>query len=331
LTASPSQSGNRARKRKKNRTMEPLIPSSIEEIIADLVNLDKPLLNSRLAQLSNLNSEELRLLEKTWDSIELKQQRQIMHRLVELAEDNFELNFDDIFKGRLKDKDAEVQSTAIEGLWESEDTSLIDPLINLLEQHSSEKVQATAANALGKFALLAELRKLRPSHKSKISQALLTAINDKSKPLEVKRRALEAAAPLSLPQIKKAITEAYHSGNRQLKISALFAMGRSCSLSWLPILLKELTSVDAETRYEAAVACGELGEKEAVPYLIELVADPDIEVQLAAIKALGKIGAPEAKNCLEQCLDSPNEVIQQAAEQALYELEAGEDLLSFQF
>jgi len=310
--------------------MEPLIPLSIAEIIAELGNLDKPLLNSRLAQLSNLNSEELRLLEKTWDSIELKQQRQIMHRLVELAEDNIELNFDNIFKGRLKDKDAEVQSTAIEGLWESEETSLIDPLINLLAQHSSEKVQATAATALGKFALLAELRKLRPGHKAKISQALLTVINDKNKPLEVKRRALEAAAPLSLPQIKKAITEAYHSANRQLKISALFAMGRSCSLSWLPILLKELTSDDTEIRYEAAVACGELGEKEAIPYLIELVADPDIEVQLAAIKALGKISAPEAKSCLEQCLDNPNETIQQVAEQALYELEAGEDLLSFQ-
>jgi HEAT repeat protein len=76
-------------------------------------------------------------------------------------------------------------------------------------------------------------------------------------------------------------------------------------------------------RYEAAGACGELGEKEAVPYLIELVSDPDVEVQLAAIKALGKIGAPEAKVCLEQCLDNPNDIVRQAAEQALYELEGG--------
>jgi len=307
------------------------MPLPIDEIIASLSNPDEPLINSRLAQLSNLSAEELKLLDQAWETTEPKRRRQIIYRLAELTEDNFDLNFDAVFKSRLKDPDDEVRSTAIEGLWESEETSLIEPLINLLEQDSSEKVQAAAATALGKFALLAELKKLRPSHKSKISRALLTIINDKSKPLEVKRRALEAAAPLSLPQMKQAIMEAYDSGEPRLKISALFAMGRSCSHSWLPILLKELTSTDVEIRYEAAGACGELGEKEAVPYLIELVGDPDVEIQLAAIKALGKIGASEAKGCLEQCLDNPNKVVQQAAEQALYELEGGEEPLSFQF
>jgi HEAT repeat protein len=311
--------------------MEPPMSLPIEEIVASLSNPDKSLVNSSLAQLSSLSSEELKPLNEAWETIEPKRRRQIMHRLVELAEDNFELNFDSIFKGRLKDSDEEVRSAAIEGLWESEETSLIDLLINLLEEDSSEKVQAVAATALGKFALLAELRKLRSSHKSKISQALLTIINDESKPLEVKRRALEAAAPLSLPQMKQAITEAYNSSNPKLKISALFAMGRSCNRSWLPVLLKELTSIDAEIRYEAAGACGELGEKEAVPYLIELVGDHDLEVQLAAIKALGKIGASEAKGCLEQCLDNSNEAIHKAAEQALYELEGGEEPLSFRF
>ena len=302
----------------------------IEETIADLGNSDKPLLSSRLAELSNLNSEELALFEQAWAAIEPKRRRQIMYRLVELAEDNFELDFDSIFKSRLKDRDAEVRSKAIEGLWESEEASLIDPLIILLNQDSSEKVQATAATALGKFAMLAELKKLRPSHKSKVCQALLTVIDDKSKPIEVKCRALEAAAPLSLPQMKKAIVEAYQSSNPKLRTSALFAMGKSCNHSWLPILLKELASVDAEMRYEAAGACGELGEKEAAPYLLELISDPDVDVQLAAIQALGKIGGPEAKDCLERCLNNPSEIIQQAAEQALYQLEAGEEPLSFQ-
>jgi HEAT repeat protein len=301
----------------------------IEETIAHLGNSDKPLLNSKLAELSNLNSEELALFEQAWASIEPKRRGQIMYRLVELVEDNFELDFDEIFKGRLKDPDAEVRSKAIEGLWESEEASLIEPLIKLLEQDSSEKVQATAATALGKFAMLAELKKLRPSHKSKVCQALLAVIDDEDKPIEVKRRALEAAAPLSLPQMEKAIVKAYQSDEPQLRTSAIFAMGKSCNHSWLPILLKELASADAEIRYEAAGACGELGEKEAGPYLAELIADPDVDVQLAAIQALGKIGGPEAKDCLEQCLNNSSEVIQRAAEQALYELEAGEDPLSF--
>jgi HEAT repeat protein len=310
--------------------MEPAMPPSVEQTIAKLSNPDKQLLNSWLADLSSLNSAELKLFEQAWETIEPKRRRQIMYRLVELAEDNFELDFDNIFKGRLKDEDAEVRSKAIEGLWESEEASLIDPLIDLLEQDSSEKVQAAAATALGKFALLAELEKLRPSHKSKICRTLLTVINDKSKPLEVKRRALEAAAPLTLPQMKKTIAEAYQSRNHQLRISALFAMGKSCNPSWLPILLKELASADAEIRYEAAGACGELGEEEAASYLTELVNDPDIDVRLVAIQALGKIGGPEAKGCLEKCLSSSNEVIQEAAEQALRQLEAEEEPLFFE-
>jgi HEAT repeat protein len=303
----------------------------IADTIAHLGDSDKPLLNSKLAELSNLNSEELALFEEAWQTIESERQRQIMHRLVELAEGNFELDFDSIFKNRLTDQDAEVRSTAIEGLWESEEASLIDPLIKILKQDSSEKVQATAAIALGKFAMLAELKKLRPSHKSKLCQALLVVINDSSQPVEVHRRALEAAAPLSLPQMKEAIVKAYQSGEPKLKTSALFAMGKSCNHSWLPILLKELASVDAETRYEAAMACGELGEKEAVSYLAELITDYDVDVQLAAIQALGKIGGPEAKDCLEQCLNDSSEAVQQAALHALDELEAGEDPLSFRF
>ena len=305
------------------------MPLSIEETIAGLGNCDKPLLNSRLTQLSNLNSEELEFLRQAWAVIEPKRRRQIIYRLVELAEDNFELNFDSIFISCLKDQDAEVRSKAIGGLWESEEASLIAPLINLLEQDSSEKVQVAAAIALGKFAMLAELRKLRSCHTSRICQALLTVIDDRSKPIEVRRRALEAAAPLSQPQVKKAIMAAYQSRNPKFRASAIYAMGRNCDHSWLPMLLKELGNADAEIRYEAAGACGELGEEEAVPYLTELINDPDTDVQLVVIQALGKIGGSEAKECLKQCLNNPSEVILQAAEQTLYELEAEEDSFSF--
>ncbi len=311
--------------------MEPPTPLSIKETIADLGNSNQSLLSSRLVDLSNLNSEELRFLEQVWVEIEPERRRQIVYRLVELAEDNFELNFDSIFWNCLKDQDAEVRCKAIEGLWENEETSLIDPLINLLEQDSSERVQTAAATALGRFAMLAEHKKLRSCHASKVSQALLVALGDDSKPIEVKCHVLEAAAPLSLPRVKKAIREAYQSHNAKLRISAIYAMGKNCDGSWLSVLLKELASADAEIRYEAVGACSELGEEEAVPYLITLIDDPDTDVQLAAIQALGKIGGTGAKECLEQCLSNPSEAISQMAEQALQELKAGEDSLSSPF
>ena len=300
--------------------MEPGIPQPVDEIVNELAEDDRPLLNSRLTGLSNLSPEDLEVFKHAWEAIALERRRQIIHRLVELAEDNIMLNFDTILKHCLEDYDEEVKSQAIEGLWENEEPSLINPLVNLLEQDGSEKVQETAALALGKFAILAEHKKLRSNHTTTIQDALLGAINDKDKPAVVKRRALEAVAPFSLSQVRSAITRAYNSHDFQLRVSAIYAMGRNCDPSWLDILLKELTSNDTEARYEAVIACGELEDETAVPYLISLINDADIDVQMAAIQALGKIGGTKARKCLEQCLDNTSEVIRQTAEQALNEL-----------
>jgi len=305
------------------------MPSPFEETITDLASSDQPLPNSRLVNLSNLNSEEVKLFEQAWDKVKPEVQRKTVYQLAELAEDNVTLNFDSIFRYCLGDTDAEVRSKAIDGLWESEDASLINPLVELLEKDSSPEVQTAAATALGRFALLAESGKLRANYIPRVEQSLIAAIGVKTKSIEVRRCALEAVAPLGRPQVGKAIQEAYESHDAELKISALNAMGKNCDPSWLPILLQETNNPNAEMRYEAAKACGELGEEEAVPYLIELVNDPDTGVALASIQALGKIGGGEAKRYLEQCLDDPEDLVKQAAAQALDELEAEEDPFSF--
>jgi len=257
--------------------------------------------------------------------------RDIIKRLTELAEDNVELNFNPIFKHCLRDSDPEIRTLAMEGLWECEESSLINVFAGMLARDASEPVQAAAATALGRFCLLAELGKLRPEYKEKLAGAVLAVIDDTSHAPEVRRRALEAAAPLSVPAVKKAIGRFYASGDRQLKTSALFAMGRSCDPDWLPALLREMTGPEPELRYEAAVAAGELGEAPAVPYLIRLLDDADAEVALAAITALGRVSGPAARTTLKKLLDATDEAVRQAAQQALAEMESGEDLLSFQF
>ena len=158
---------------------------------------------------------------------------------------------------------------------------------------------------------------------------LLAAVRDKSKSDVVRRRVLEAASPICLPEVAESIMAAYRSADHKMKVSAIYAMGKNCDPAWLNILLTELESPDAEIRYEAAKACGELGEEESVPHLIKLAQESDIDIQLAAVQALGQIGGTEAKNYLEDCLDDPNELIQQAAEQALKEIEMGEEPFSF--
>jgi len=300
--------------------------SLINEVIADLTQNDGGPRASRLMDLSSLSAEDLRIFEQAWIGFEPEVRRQIMLQLVELADDNFELNFEPIFAVCLKDTDAEVRSMAIEGLRESEEPSLINPLVELLEQDSSEEVKAAAAAALSNFAMLGEFDKLRDCHRLTVMRTLLAAVVDESKSIEVRCRALEAVSPLSVQEVKQAIMLAYQSQYYQLKVSAVYAMGRNCDNSWLPILLRELASTDAEMRYRAIEACGELGEEEAVSYLFKLISSSDDEVVLPAIRVLGKIGGTEAREFLEQCLDSAEELISQAAKQALDELEAGEEL-----
>jgi HEAT repeat protein len=303
------------------------VPSNIRQVINDLVDINKPLINASLADLSNLNSEELSVLAQVWPRIDAERRRRTISRLVELAEENFELNFDNIFKNCLRDPDPEVRTKAIEGLWENEESTLIPPFIRMLNEDSSEAVQAAAAKALSKYAMLAELKKLGPSSSARVSQALLAILMDKTRPREVWRRALEAAAPLSLPEVKKAINEAYASNDPRLKNSAIYAMGRNCDTAWMPVLIKEMSSASPDTRYEAAGACGEICDEEAVPHLIKLTQDSDIEVQQAAISSLGKIGGVKAKQHLLKCLKSADEIVSEAAEQAIKQLEAEEDSL----
>jgi HEAT repeat protein len=295
--------------------------ASVEDIIAELIDSDKPLASSSLAELTDLNPEGLGLFNRAWEQIEPERRQQIVNRLVELAEDNIELNFDGIFKHCLKDPSEEVRREAIEGLWENEEASFIQPLIDLMEKDGSVRVREAAAIALGRFAILAEHGKLAPGHITRLGQALLDTIDDKSNPIDVRRRALEAVAPLSFPRVRQAILEAYRSGSPKLKISAVYAMGKNCDLAWLQMLLGELASDSAELRYEAAVACGELGEEEAVSRLVELTEDTNADVQLVAVQALGRIGGSEAKEYLELCLGHRSEAVRQVAEQALYELE----------
>jgi HEAT repeat protein len=301
------------------------VPANIREIINTLSKADQPMLSATLADLSNMGSVDLTYFAQIWNGIETERRRNIINRLVELAEENFELNFDSIFKNCLKDSDAEVRVKSIEGLWEDEETTLIIPLIRMLNEDTSELVQAAAAKALSKYAMLAELKKIGSSSSARVSQALLAILADKSKPIEVWRRALEAAAPLSAPEVKAAITEAYKSSNIKVRNSAIFAMGRNCDSTWLPTLLKELSSPNVDTRYEAAGACGEVCDDEAVPHLIKLTQDKDIEVVQAAIIALGKIGGNKAKQHLLKLKSSQDELISDDAEQALKQIEAEQD------
>jgi HEAT repeat protein len=300
---------------------------SIEETLSRLT--DNDLSDSSLAEMSGLDTEQVSQFGQTWAKIETEQRRRIIGKLVKLADENIELNFNAIFKHGLTDPDAEVRRQSIEGLWECEETALVPLLINLLENDSSEMVQTEAAAALGRFAMLAEHGKIHEGTTASLCQALLSTIDNENKTVDIRCCALEAAAPLDIPEVTRAISEYYNGSDDRLCLSSICAMGISCNPSWMPTLVEELTNFDTERRRIAAAALGELEEEDAVPQLAELVYDDDIDVQIAAIQSLGEIGGAEARECLELCMDDEEEAICLAAEEALNKVSAKEDLQSF--
>jgi len=299
--------------------------SPLELYLAELRDLDKPMAVSKLANLSDLSLEEADVFSREWPGIDVARRRQTVGQLVELAEDNFELDFDDVFRSCLTDADGEVRVKAIEGLWACEERSLIDQLVSLLLEDIEHSVRAAAADGLGRFAMLAELGKLPESDAEKVEEALLSAFNNENEQLNVRRRVLEAISPLSKPQVEEMIRLAYRSDSTEFQVSAVYAMGRNCNPGWLPVLLKELRSPNPQLRFEAVRACAELETEEAVPHLIELTRDGDAEVQISAIEALGQIGGSEAREGLQRCLDSSEEPIRQASQDALEEMGFWED------
>ena len=283
-----------------------------------------------LFELSGLDREELATLQPEWSGVTTKRRRQIIDRLVRLAADDVRLSFEGVFRERLDDADAEVRRRAIEGLWECEDAWLVEPLVQLLTEDGSETTRVCAAEALGRFALLAECGQLPPDRIEMVTLALLGTVEAASTSVEVRCPALESVAALGLPEVTAAIMRAYQADDDRLQLSAVRAMGRSCDPSWLPMLLKELANRDPELRREAAVALGQLGEEDAADRLADLIYDDDIWVRLAAIRALGEIGGSEAIEALKQALPDTEAAVAAAAEEALQLLASLDDPSSFQ-
>lgn len=295
--------------------------NEFEEILAGIFDSASQLLDSQLAHLTDLTKSELAAFKQVWIKADKERKQQVISHLVELNESNLYLDFSKVFLVCLEDSDENVRVNAIVGLEVEEDDSFVPPLIRLLEEDEVEEVRATAATALGQFSLQAALKKLSSERAGELYSVLLAVVEDNAEVPEVRRRALEAIAPMDAPQVKQLIEQAYRSDDVEFKASALYAMGRNCDPAWLPILIREMNSSEAEIRYEVAEACGELGVEEAVPYLIDLASDEDIQVREASIRALEEIGGAKAKQVLEQLLSSPYYDIRQAAQEALTELE----------
>jgi len=304
------------------------MPSPADVLLA-LARPDAPLNRAEMVVLSHLSASAASLSD-AWEELSPARRREVVTSLVTLAEDDAQLDFVSVFRDRLDDADAEVRALAVSGLWESQEAALIPKLTRLLNTDPSVAVQAAAAQALGKFAQLVALGHLRDVYQARLAETLLPVYRDGTRDPLVRCRALEAVAPLPLPEVTAAIREAYGSGQRHLEISALYAMGANCEPAWQATLTGELDNPDAEVRYEATTALGEIGEEDSLGPLQARLTDADPEVRLAAVTAMGKIGGPAAGKMLRNYRVGDDAVLSEAVSEALEVIARDDDPMLFE-
>lgn len=244
--------------------------------------------------LSDLTAEELRKIEPVWNPLPAVAKHRVLHALNEASEAMFELNFRAIARLCLEDASSLVRAASIDLLWTDESAETMRSLMNLAESDDDAAVRARALEQLGRFILLGEYGDM-PADLAAEAQSLVYGIHvDTAEPLEIRRRSLEALANSSHPRVSSLIKTAYADGNHELKIGAIYAMGRTCSAMWRSQLLDELESADGECVYEAIRACGQIQLKEVARRVGEFTLSDDQELQLIAIWSLGEIGGRQA-------------------------------------
>lgn len=277
--------------------------SKIDLALDVLTKPETTLTAKAMYSLSDLEGADKAKLYEVWGTIPLERRRLLMHRISEVSETNFDVDFSAVTKLGLTDLDAELRQAAIEASWTDESPDMLNRLMPLASIDLSPSVRAAAFSALGRFINLAEHDKFDKQLSRQAENLAIKVYRNRALDIDVRRRALEAISNCSRTEVAELIEDAYKDKDTRMMSSAVYGMGRSCDERWESIVLKELRNSDSGMRYEAARAAGELEIEAAIPLLGKLLDEPDREIIEAAITALGEIGGGEAQRLLKMIAD----------------------------
>lgn len=248
--------------------------------------------------MSDLESEELSRIAPVWQALPAIYKHQVLRQLNETSEVSFELNFREIAILSLQDASGLVRAAATDLLWSDETLATMHRLLDLAGDDPSAEVRARALAGLGRFILRGEYGEIPPADALMAQELALRTHRDDSQNIDVRCRALEALANSNHAEVDKCIRKAYSNGSHLLRVSSLFAMGRTCDKKWGRILLDELDGSDSELVYEAIQACGQIQLEDSVQAIGEMTLSDDREIQLMSVWALGEIGGKQAFDLL---------------------------------
>lgn len=296
-------------------------PIPFSEVLENTFEAD-PIPVHLLFNLSDMEPEDWARFQQAWGKADDERRQVIMRHLADIVEEAYYVDYSPIFKLGIEDESPGVRVAALDGLWDSTDAWFVPLLIGMMQSDPNVEVRTAAAKALAHYVLLAEWGQMPIRVARPIVEALLAEYEQDETAVSVKRAALEGLGAAAHPRVETLIEEAYNSRLADMRLSAVFAMGNSADVRWLPIILAELENLDTEMQIEAIRAAGAMGRSDAVEPLSDMIDDEDSDIRAAVIAALGQIGGDGPQSLLARLMDDEDyedlhELIEETIEEML--------------
>ena len=273
-------------------------------------------------------------MEESRGQLSKEERIQLLNRIADGRD--YSTDYLPLLKDFVDDDDAEVRQLAATCLWDYPEPEMIEVLLDKAENDPDHGVRCRAIVTLGSYMFegmiagydldwrdLTEVMAedvLPREGFLQVRQFLLGLYRDQDKTLDERRFAVEALGYLTNPEVFEIIKEAYAHPSVEMKLSAIFAMGRNGDVYWHDAILDELHSPVGELQLEAIRAAGEARVEDTGKTLWRMTYSDDRDVKLEAIWALGQTGWEGAFDRLDDLISfGEDEEIQQLAEVALEE------------
>jgi hypothetical protein len=311
-----------------------LIP--FEQVIAALLDPDRPFFGISIYRLSDLPADEAARLAQIWHEIPRQRRLDLLADLEENALEDPLLFVEAIGRIGLGDADPQARAAAVRLAAIEENPDLLADFRRLAEHDEHYAVRAEAVSVLGNYVYLGEIDEI-PKAAYLETRQLLLRLHQHDPQVIVRQRALEAIGFAALDEVNTLIEDAFTQDDEDWQITALIAMGRSANSRWKPQVSQMLDHDSEALRVEAVRAAGRLELEELKPAIFSLAAnDPGKEVRRSALWSLSEIGGHEVQAFLEQLaeetededeLDYLEEVLDNLLENQMF----SDDFLLFDF
>lgn len=252
---------------------------------------------------ANMTLKNIHQLRAVWSGLPTETRLTLADLVLTVSTENAFTDFGRFFQVLLDDPSDDIKLIGARGAVQSEETSLIAPLVALAESAAATELREAAIRGLVQSVIALEFAGTTIDRQDTARlQRLKTWAADASWPASVRAAALETWSYYSLDVDTEDLIEDFvRSENDILQLGAMRAMIQAGAGHFTRFLEQQLQSHDVDRREAAAYAMG-MSDDEAVVPMLTLLAREDTEptVREAAYVALGNLGSKPAIRALEE-------------------------------